>query len=400
MQSQPLQLRGRQRTNTKHCNMLTAIASSRVRGQALREARLQQGRVVLLSRMVRGRDDGSGPMRFVRNEWVPGAKSVFEKFADYVPRQEPASWLAGGKKIVVDRIEWITIPDPATAAAALQNGEIDWLEVVLPDLLPVLRKNRNLVMEINDPLGLVGMLGMNHLYPPFNDVRARRAILMALSQEDYMRALVGDDDSLWKPMPGYFPPGTPLYTEEGGDILKGPRKVEAAKRLLAESGYTGEPVTLMAAQDIAHMKAWGDVTVDLLKRLDMKVDFAAVDFGTYVARQAQKSPPRQGGWHMFITGYVGVDSAAPTSGLLRANGNERLNGWANNPQIEAEIAAWYDATSLEEEKTIVRRLNRLAVDYVVYAPLGVLMRHYAWRGSVSGIMQAPLPLFWGVNKTA
>jgi len=233
---------------------------------------------------------GSGPMRFVRNEWVPGAKAVFEKFADYAPRQEPASWLAGGKNIVVDRIEWITIPDPATAAAALQNAEVDWLELVLPDLLPVLRRNRNLVTEINDPVGLAGVLGMNHPHPPFNDVRARRAILMALSQEDYMRAFVGDD-SLWKPMPGYFPPGTPLYTDNGGDILKGPRNVDAAKRLLADSGYAGEPVTLMAAQDLANHKAFGDVTVDLLKRLGMKVDFAAVDFRTVLARRAQNRRP-------------------------------------------------------------------------------------------------------------
>src|SRR5262249_11930215 len=264
---------------------------------------------------------GSGPMRFVRNEWVSGARAVFEKFAGYVPRQEPSSWLAGGKNIAVDRIDWITIPDPATAAAALQKGEVDWLEVVIPDLLPILRKNPNLVTAINDPAGLVGFLAMNHLFPPFNDVRARRAILMALSQEDYMRAFVGDDDTLWKPMPGYFPPGTPLYTEEGGDILKGPRKVEAAKRLLADSGYAGEPVTLMAAQDVAHHKAWGDVTVDLLKRLDMKVDFTAVDWGTVIARRAQKSPPRQGGWHMFITGYFGLDFADPNSRLIHANGN-------------------------------------------------------------------------------
>src|SRR6266853_1144037 len=157
-----------------------------------------------------GEHVGSGPMRFVRNEWVPGAKAVFEKFADYASRQEPPSWLAGGKNIVVDRIEWITIPDPATAAAALQNGEVHWLELVLPDLLPILRKNRNLVTEINDPVGHVGALIMNHLFPPFNDVRARRAILMALSQENYMRAHIGDDDSLWKPTLGYFPPGTPL----------------------------------------------------------------------------------------------------------------------------------------------------------------------------------------------
>ena len=103
---------------------------------------------------------------------------------------------------------------------------------------------------------------------------------------------------------------------------------------------------------------------------------------------------------MFLTAYYGVDCADPTNRFLRANGNEQSNGWANNPQIEAEIAAWYDATNLDEEKTIVRRLNRLAVDYVLYAPLGMLMRHYAWRKSVSGIVQAPLPLFWGVSKTA
>jgi peptide/nickel transport system substrate-binding protein len=343
---------------------------------------------------------GSGPMRFVRNEWVPGAKAVFEKFAGYAPRQEPPSWFAGGKNIVVDRIEWIVIPDPATASAALQNGEVDWLEVVLPDLLPILRKNRNLVTAINDPVGLVGQLVMNHLFPPFNDVRARRAILMAVSQEDYMRAYVGDDDSSWKSISGYFPPGTPLYTDDGGDILKGPRNVEAAKRLLADSGYGGEPVTLMAAQDIAHHKAWGDVTVDLLKRLDMKVDFAAVDWGTVIARQTQKSSPRQGGWQMLVTNYNGVERADPTARFLRANGNESSNGWANNPQIQAEVAAWYNATSLDEEKTIARRLNKLAVDHVLYAPLGVFLRHYAWRRNVSGIVPAPMPLFWGVGKAA
>src|SRR5215468_1786934 len=295
---------------------------------------------------------GSGPMRFVLSEWVSGAKAVFEKFTDYVPRQEPASWLAGGKNIVADRIEWVTIPDPATRAAALQAGEVDWLEGVIPDLLPVLRKNRNVVTAINDPVGLVGELAMNHLHPPFNDVRARRAILMALSQEDHMRAYVGDDDSMWKPMPGYFTPGTPLYTEEGGEILKGPRRLDAAKRLLAESGYAGEPVTCMAVQDLLYLKAWGDVTVDLLKRLDMKVDFAAVDWGTVIARRVQKSPPRQGGWQMHVSSYFGADRADTTSRFLRANGNEPSNGWTNNPQIEAEIAAWYDATSLDEEKTI------------------------------------------------
>src|SRR4051812_3630794 len=163
---------------------------------------------------------GSGPMRFVRNEWVPGAKAVFERFADYRPREEAASWLAGGKRILVDRVEWVVMPDPATASAALQNGEVDWWENPISDLVPTLKRNRNIRVDIADPLGNIGTFRMNHLNPPFNNVKARRAILMAMSQEDYMRALVGDDNNLWKPLPGFFTPGTPLYTEEGGEILK------------------------------------------------------------------------------------------------------------------------------------------------------------------------------------
>src|SRR5258708_8932808 len=140
---------------------------------------------------------GWGRRRCAKGEWVPGAKAVLEKFADYMPGQEKASWLAGGKQVLVDRVEWVVIPDPATAAAALQNGEVDWWENPIPDLVPVLKKNRNISVDIADPLGNIGSFRMNHLHPPFNDVKARRAVLTALSQEDYMRALVGDDTSLW-----------------------------------------------------------------------------------------------------------------------------------------------------------------------------------------------------------
>ena len=344
---------------------------------------------------------GSGPMRFLQNEWVPGARAVFEKFVGYVPRQEPAFWLAGGKRMLVDRIEWSVIADPATAAAALQNGEVDWWEEPILDLVPLLRKNRNVLADIADPLGNIGYLRMNHLHPPFNDVRARRAILMTLSQEDYMRASVGDDNKMWKRMPGYFTPGTPLYTEEGGEILKGPRNFDAAKRLLTESGYAGQPITCLVAQDVPSLKAWGDVTADLLKRLGMKVDFVATDWGTVVARRLQKSPPGQGGWHIFLSWTAGDYHISPaTNNLLRANGDAAGIGWPNSPQVEAEITAWFDAKTLDEEQTIARRLNKAAFDHGVYAPLGFYLQYQAWRKNVTGIVQGPLPFFWGVSKTA
>jgi len=83
---------------------------------------------------------GSGPMMFRKDEWVPGSRAVFERFGDYAPRAEAADWLAGGKRMMFDRIEWLILPDDATKAAALQNGEIDWWENPIPDLVPLLKR--------------------------------------------------------------------------------------------------------------------------------------------------------------------------------------------------------------------------------------------------------------------
>ena len=343
---------------------------------------------------------GSGPMKFAKSEWVPGAKAVFEKFTDYMPRQEKASWLAGGKQMLVDRIEWVVIPDAATAAAALQNGEVDWWESPIPDLVPTLRKNSNIRVDIADLLGNIGSFRMNHLHPPFNDVKARRAVLTALSQEDYMRALVGDDTSLWKPLPGFFTPDTPLYSEEGGEILKGKRDIAAAKKLLAESGYSGQPVTCVVAQDQPITKAQGDVTADLLKQMGMNVDFVATDWGTVGTRRAQKTPPGQGGWQVFHTWHAGADCVNPAVyNAIRANGDKAWFGWPTSPAVEKEVTAWFDAKSLDEEKAAVGRLNRAALEEVVYAPTGFFLSYTAWRKNISGVVKGPLPFFWGVSKT-
>ena len=84
---------------------------------------------------------GSGPFMFKRDEWGSGAKAAYEKYANYVPRQEKPEYFSGGKVVNFERVEWIVQPDPATASAALQTGEVDWLEFPLLDLLPTLRKS-------------------------------------------------------------------------------------------------------------------------------------------------------------------------------------------------------------------------------------------------------------------
>ncbi len=136
---------------------------------------------------------GSGPFRFLADEFVSGSHAAYAKFDDYVPRQEPPEWASGGKVAYFKRIEWHINPDAATAAAALRSGEVDWWERVQADLVPLLKRDKSLTVGRSNPAGYLGVLRFNHLNPPFNDVRIRRAVLAAVNQDDYMRAVAGND---------------------------------------------------------------------------------------------------------------------------------------------------------------------------------------------------------------
>ena len=342
---------------------------------------------------------GSGPMKFKADEWVPGSRAVFERFDAYKPRAEAADWLAGGRRMMFDRIEWLILPDDATKAAALQNDEVDWWENPIPDLVPLLKRNNKLNVDIADPLGNIGSFRMNHLHPPFNDVRARRAAMMAISQEDYMRAVVGDDETLWQRLPSFFTPGTAAYTDAGGEVMSGPRRFDEAKKLLAEAGYNGEKIVLLVATDVAITKAEGDVTADTLKKIGMNVDYQALDWGTVGARRAKKEKPSEGGWNIFHTWHAGADCINPAPyTALDAGGAKAWFGWPNSPEIEASIGEWYDAPDAAAEKVAMETINRQSMAFGTYIPTGFFLQYQSWRKNVNGVVKAPFPVFWGVSK--
>ena len=113
---------------------------------------------------------GSGPFRFVASERVPGSRLVYERFSGYVPREDgPPGFTSGPKRAFVDRVEWLIMPEPATAAAALRAGEVDWVEAPAPDLLPLLRSDPG-VVQVNDVTGVLPVLRFNAIQPPFDKV--------------------------------------------------------------------------------------------------------------------------------------------------------------------------------------------------------------------------------------
>ena len=106
---------------------------------------------------------GSGPLKFVKEEFEPGHRAVYIKNTDYVPRKEPLSWASGGKVMKVDRVEWLYIPDAMTKVAAFNKGEADWWENPPPDTWDLISANSRRGSGGNGPARSDGVLA---LQPP------------------------------------------------------------------------------------------------------------------------------------------------------------------------------------------------------------------------------------------
>ena len=273
---------------------------------------------------------GSGPFKFVAAEFQPGVKAVYEKNTDYVPRKEPPSWTSGGKVVKVDRVEWITMADAQTAVNALQSGDIDFMENPSFDILPVLAANKELKVETLNKLGFQTLGRMNFLYPPFDNVKVRRAAFMAMNQKDVLDALVGNPE-YYKICGAVFVCGTPLATDVGSESLVKGNGMAEAKKLLAESGYDGTPVVIMAPGDVVTLKAQPIVAAQLLREAGFKVDVQATDWQTVVTRRASQKPPKEGGWNMFFTNWVGADVVNPVANVS-IGGRGKNGGWFGWPE--------------------------------------------------------------------
>jgi peptide/nickel transport system substrate-binding protein len=318
-----------------------------------------------------------------------------------VPRKEPSSWTSGGKVVKVDRVEWITMPDSQTAVNALQSGDIDFMENLPYDLLPLLEANKEITLEVSNKFGFQTLGRMNFLYPPFDNVKVRRAAFLAINQKDVLDALVGNA-KYQKICGAFFVCDTPFATEVGAETLIKGNGMAEAKKALAESGYDGTPVVIMAPGDVTTLKAQPIVAAQLLREAGFKVDLQATDWQTVVSRRASQKPPKEGGWNMFFTNWVAADVSNPIANLSIGGQGKKGGwfGWAEDAKIEQLKDAFVRAPSLDEQKKIAADIQKEAYEQVIYIPLGQYLLPSGWRKSLTGVLDGPAtPLFWNVDKS-
>ena len=341
---------------------------------------------------------GSGPYRMVVDEWVPGDKAVYERFADYRPRPESASMASGGKVAKFDRIEIIRIPDTSTAVDALLAGEIDWLEEMPADMLPLFDGQDTAEAIAAKQSGNSFQLVVNHLNPPFDNPKIRHALQWAVEQKPFLQAVFGDRSEMYMECAAVFFCDTPFASDANTERVLN-RDPAKARALLEEAGYDGTPVYLMHVTDIASHDAAYSVLKPMLEDAGFVVEQQMSDWATVATRRASKEPVEDGGWNLFLTGWGYIDQINPMTNVYVSGACENAwFGWACSQELQdlrAEFAVTADSA---KQKELTERMQVLAHDVVHYVPLGQMFPLQGIATDLDGFLESPVPFFWNVAR--
>lgn len=340
---------------------------------------------------------GSGPFRFNEALAKPGASFTYDRNEQYVPRSEPSDGFAGGKIVKVDRVIWDNIADEQTALAALQAGEIDYYEDPPADLYSLIESHPDLELQVLDKAGWNAFLRMNFLQKPFDNVRARQAVLHLIDQEAFMRIM---KPNYGGPVISIFGSDTPVSNDENTGWYKKGGDPEKAKQLFKESGYAGEKVVILQPTDWSGAGNASQLLAAALQKIGVNAELAPSDWGGVVTRRANKGPIEDGGWNIFISAEPDYSLGNPlTDPILIANGDKAWYGWPKNDEYEALRAKWADVETLEERKALARKMQRIWWDFVGDVRLGKYVSPIARAKTLTGLIGMPMMVpMWNMQR--
>ncbi len=339
---------------------------------------------------------GSGPFIFKRDEWKPGDKTVYIKNDKYKPRSEPASAMSGGKVVKVDRVEWRAISDAQQIANALLAGEIDYVEAPTHDLIPLYKKDANIVVKDYNPLGNQYVFRMNWTQKPFDNPKVRQAIFYAFNQKDFLDGVIGNAE-FYKECKAMFICGTPFATEKGMEDKFG-SNFDKAKTLLKDGGYDGTPIVLMQSTDLAVLTNLAPVGKSLLEKAGFKVDMQSMDWQTLVGRRTKKDAPTAGGWNAAFTSWVAADVLNPISAaFINSSCDKAAWGWPCDESMEKLRDEFARETDPAKQKAIAEAVQVKVSEIGTHVYLGQWYQPAAHSNKVSGVLAAPAPVFWNVE---
>ena len=277
-------------------------------------------------------------------------------------------------------------------------GEVDWWQEPPLDFIPKIEQNPDLQTFLVDPLGTQGWLRPNCLHPPFNNKKARQALLHMMDQVTYLAYAIGQSE-YYRACASVFACGGPYATRIGAEpIIE--HDLTKARQLVKESGYDGQPIVVLQVTDISNMNAAAVVTRQRLESIGFKVILKGMDWSTSLVVRARQEPPDKGGWNLLHTWFQAADVINPAVHFaLSGAGPQAWYGWPDIPQLEKLTTDWVRETDQTKRKQLADEIQEVAFSEVPYVPWGEWVQPTALRKNVRDVLKFGAPIFWNVRVT-
>jgi len=331
---------------------------------------------------------GTGP--YIIEEYIPGQKAVLVKNADYTPATENLSGLTGKRTPYLNTITMDFVPEESVRIAGLQSGQYDFIDEISTDQYSTLSDYPKIKPVIcND--GTISVIALNCAKPPFNDKHMRQAVACVIDNEELARAQVGDE-KFWSVEDGsWFKKGNIWHDPDAGKGIYNVHDVHRAKRLVQESGYKGETISIVGDKSDRYESNAALVLQNVLKDIGVNVSVDLYDEATAYDYQ------RSGKWHIRINRWSDM-TPDPQNFQPWTGTNGWITGW--NDKASREMDAIFERMAVETDQKaryeIVKEFYTKFWEEIPYIKSFNDVRLYGINERVKGFQAYGQPFFWNV----
>jgi peptide/nickel transport system substrate-binding protein len=319
---------------------------------------------------IKDKPVGTGPFQFVSQ--VPKTSVSLKKFADYWNKPKP----------YVDEVVYTAIPDESAKLAALTSNQVDFISTVPMAQVSSLSKTSG-IKVIQFKSSWVDELGFNCKRAPFDDVRVRQAIAMAINKQEVAQAATF---GLGGPMSTMVAPSSPIQVNVPG-LAYDPQK---AKALLAQAGHaTGLSLTFPPCGGTAfpQMIRASEVIANNLTAIGIDAKATTIDGAVWGDNVVSKHE-----YSGFICGLVnGLDPDGHTYPYFSSHGSYNFSQYAPSSQLDNYLEMGRQVLGADQRSQLYTQAWQILANDVPWIPLYWVPGLVATRDTVSGFQ--PLPEF-------
>lgn len=328
---------------------------------------------------------GTGPFRM--GEWRRGQFVELLRFDGYAARTGPRDGFTGGKKAEVERVRFMVVPDQAAGKAALLSGGVDVLTDIANSDLAELKARPDVRVDIAATMSLNTLL-IQTRDPLLSDVRIRHALALALDLPSLVQAV---SEGIARYNASAIPVSSAFHTAPHAQGYT--RDLAAARRLLAEAGYRGQTIRLLANRRYTSMFDAAVLTQAMAQEAGIRIEIEVLDWATQLDRYTK------GDYQMMSFSYSArLDPSLSFEMFSGSKATQPRKVW-DNPEALALLRESMATSDAARRTALFEALHLQMLEDVPLINLYNGSEIAAARRNVSGYQGWPAghPRLWGVR---